>query len=176
MEPIFELTYLNKKNAKEKHCDKVRDCFPSPAELNQQQKEEEEKQKKRLKADDIYSDDEDSDDDDAKDKDVSVKGGSSVSSSSDSSDDDETKPKKKRSVSGSSSSAASGSEEEDENAAKKAQFLETNEQLMKIKLSRFRLEKWCHMPYMKKLVVGCFVRIGIGTHMGKAVYRVRHTH
>lgn len=29
------------------------------------------------------------------------------------------------------------------------------------------------MPFFKKTVVGCYVRIGIGNHEGRAVYRVR---
>jgi len=28
------------------------------------------------------------------------------------------------------------------------------------------------MPFFKKTVVGCFVKIGIGSHEGRAVYRV----
>jgi len=41
-----------------------------------------------------------------------------------------------------------------------------------IRLSRHRLERWCFMPYLKRIVIGCFVRIGIGAHQGKSVYRV----
>lgn len=32
--------------------------------------------------------------------------------------------------------------------------------------------RWCHMPFFKKTVCGCYVRIGIGNHEGRAVYRV----
>ncbi|XP_064403704.1 RNA polymerase-associated protein RTF1 homolog [Halichondria panicea] len=45
-------------------------------------------------------------------------------------------------------------------------------QLNKIKLSRYRLEKWVHMPFFKDTAIGCYVRIGIGAHDGKMVYRV----
>ena len=30
------------------------------------------------------------------------------------------------------------------------------------------------MPFFKKAVQGCFVRIGIGQHEGRMVYRVSH--
>eukprot|EP00058_Branchiostoma_floridae_P003719 XP_002589207.1 hypothetical protein BRAFLDRAFT_120771 [Branchiostoma floridae] len=33
-------------------------------------------------------------------------------------------------------------------------------------------EEWCHMPFFKKAVAGCYVRIGIGNHNGKPVYRI----
>ena len=32
--------------------------------------------------------------------------------------------------------------------------------------------RWCHMPFFNKVVEGCYVRIGIGNHEGRAVYRV----
>ena len=31
------------------------------------------------------------------------------------------------------------------------------------------------MPFFKTTVIGCFVRIGIGNHNGRAVYRVGST-
>ena len=52
------------------------------------------------------------------------------------------------------------------------QLVKTREELSAIRLSRFRLEKWVFMPFFKNLVVGCFVRIGIGSNHGKPVYRV----
>ncbi len=36
----------------------------------------------------------------------------------------------------------------------------------------FLFNRWCHMPFFKNAVTGCFVRIGIGNHEGRAVYRV----
>lgn len=39
-------------------------------------------------------------------------------------------------------------------------------------MSRYKLERWCHLPHFGKIVQGCFVRIGIGVHDGKSVYRV----
>uniref|UniRef100_A0A131Z4J6 RNA polymerase-associated protein RTF1 n=1 Tax=Rhipicephalus appendiculatus TaxID=34631 RepID=A0A131Z4J6_RHIAP len=127
----------------------------------QMQKEEEEKRKsqeeeeaqaqtsRKLKASDIYSDD---DDDDASDRDDEqddqAEGDTSErrrsSSSSSSSDDDEPKP----------------------------QAAATKEEVSKIRLSRHKLERWVHAPFFAKTVIGCFVRIGIGSNNGRAVYRV----
>jgi len=32
--------------------------------------------------------------------------------------------------------------------------------------------RWVHMPFFNEAVEGCFVRVGIGAHEGKMVYRV----
>ena len=32
--------------------------------------------------------------------------------------------------------------------------------------------RWVHLPFFKKVVTGCYVRIGIGSHEGRAIYRV----
>lgn len=32
--------------------------------------------------------------------------------------------------------------------------------------------RWVHMPFFEDTVKGCFVRIGIGAHEGRMVYRV----
>ena len=55
---------------------------------------------------------------------------------------------------------------------RKPVFVTTNEQLARIRLSRHKLEKWVHAPFFRQAVVGCFVRIGIGSHNAKSVYRV----
>jgi RNA polymerase-associated protein RTF1 len=42
-----------------------------------------------------------------------------------------------------------------------------------VRLSRNKLEKWCHLPFFAKVVNGCFVRIGIGQNNdGRPIYRV----
>ena len=38
-------------------------------------------------------------------------------------------------------------------------------------MSRYKIEKFLHLPMFKKLVQNCFVRIGIGQHQGLSVYR-----
>jgi hypothetical protein len=45
--------------------------------------------------------------------------------------------------------------------------------LERVRLSRNKLEKWCHLPFFPKVVTGCFVRIGIGqNNEGRPIYRV----
>lgn len=128
----------------------------------QMQKEEEEKRKsqeeeeaqaqtsRKLKASDIYSDD---DDDDASDRD-------------DEQDDQAGGDTSERRHSSSSSSSSSEDEEP------KPQVAATKEEVGKIRLSRHKLERWVHAPFFAKTVIGCFVRIGIGSNNGRAVYRV----
>ncbi|KAI1719690.1 plus-3 domain-containing protein [Ditylenchus destructor] len=48
----------------------------------------------------------------------------------------------------------------------------TRAELSRCRLSRFKLAQLCHAPFFKKMATGCFVRIGIGNHDGKSVYRV----
>lgn len=129
------------------------------------QKKLEEKKKKTLKADDVYSDDDDDDDDEEDDDNINNKDNKM--------DDDDAK---------SSSSSESGERSSDEGwqsdqdfnqrSRKKPQYISTKEQLSKVRLSRHKIERWVHMPFFKKTVVGCYVRIGIGNHEGRAVYRV----
>lgn len=56
--------------------------------------------------------------------------------------------------------------------APKSQPVSLPEELNRIRLSRHKLERWCHMPFFAKTVTGCFVRIGIGNSSSKPVYRV----
>ena len=46
----------------------------------------------------------------------------------------------------------------------------TLEDLQTIRLSRHKLERWCHEPFFDEIVKGCFVRIGIGEHRDRPVY------
>lgn len=119
------------------------------AEDNKQRLEQQQEKQQNNKNDDIYS---------------------SSSSSSSYSDDDNSdhKSKKKRSKSDSSSNDSS----DGENDTKMRQPISNKDDLNKIKLSRFRIEKWCHAPFFKKVAVGCFVRIGIGMNQGVSIYRV----
>lgn len=54
---------------------------------------------------------------------------------------------------------------------KKSTPVSSKAELSKVRISRNKLEKWCHMPFFKKAVTGCYVRIGIGHHEGRPVYR-----
>ena len=62
-----------------------------------------------------------------------------------------------------------GIDEDDDEDAVEA----TLDAVQQIRLSRHKLEKWCHEPFFDDLVEGCFVRIGIGTSpdTGQPVYR-----
>ena len=53
-----------------------------------------------------------------------------------------------------------------------SQPITTRQELSPIRLSRHKLEKWVHTPFFAKTVIGCFVRIGIGTYSGRPIYRV----
>ncbi|GFV35099.1 RNA polymerase-associated protein RTF1 homolog [Trichonephila clavipes] len=66
----------------------------------------------------------------------------------------------------------SRSEDEDETCSKKSELVNSKEELSKVRLSRYKLERWVHAPFFTKTVVGCFVRIGIGANNGNPVYRV----
>ncbi|CAK9293506.1 unnamed protein product [Gordionus sp. m RMFG-2023] len=70
------------------------------------------------------------------------------------------------------SSQSSSDYEDTSNLESKAELITTREQLSKIRLSRNKLEKWVHMPFFEKTVKGCFLRVGIGQHEGKPIYRI----
>ncbi|VDM19927.1 unnamed protein product [Hydatigera taeniaeformis] len=102
---------------------------------------------------------------------------SSSSSDSDSSRSViEQSVQKRRSTSSysrSSSTPSSDSSDDDRGRSRspEVEYITTLEQLSKIRLSRFKLEKWVHMPFFDTLVKGCFVRIHIGQCRNAAVYR-----
>lgn len=79
----------------------------------------------------------------------------------------------------SSSSTGSGGDSDDDTGdgtmaalRKESKFVSKLEELSKIRLSRFRMEKWVHMPFFAETLIGCFARVGIGAHDGRMVYRV----
>lgn len=102
---------------------------------------------------------------------VKLKASEIYSDDSGSSDwDDEEKPAGKRSRS--NSSKASSESEDDEKAAKSPVFITTREDLNKLRLSRFKMERFVNLPIFESTVVNCFVRISIGNNGQKPVYRV----
>ncbi|KAM6913033.1 RNA polymerase-associated protein RTF1 homolog isoform 1-T1 [Xenentodon cancila] len=82
-------------------------------------------------------------------------------------DDDKSSVKSDR-----SSRSSSYDDDEKEETPPKSQPVSLPEELNRIRLSRHKLERWCHMPFFSKTVTGCFVRIGIGNSSSKPVYRV----
>nr|CAB3265817.1 RNA polymerase-associated protein RTF1 homolog [Phallusia mammillata] len=110
------------------------------------------------KTSDVYSDDEDDDDEEIT---ISKSRSSGFVSSSESSDSD--------------SNASSHNEEKSslsKSNDRKYQQIQKKEDLTPVRLSRFKLEKWVHLPLFRATVTGCFVRIGIGNHDGRPVYRI----
>ena len=100
---------------------------------------------------------------------------------SSSSDSDHGERRRSSSSSSSSSSnsdsLSSGESDTERHSSKKrvqkATHIETVMELDKIRLSRYKLDKFCHLPIFKKTVVGCFTRISIGNHPIKGpMYRV----
>ncbi|CAH2987305.1 unnamed protein product [Chilo suppressalis] len=103
------------------------------------------KQSVKLKASDIYSDDSGSD-----------------------SEDNKSQGRK----SASSSSSSEGEEEEKKREEVEVKYADSRDQINKLRLSRFKLERLVHLPFFARVVTGCFVRIGIGNNNGNPVYRV----
>lgn len=102
--------------------------------------------KQPLKTSEVYSDDEEEEEDD--------------------------NPSEKSDRSSRSSSSSDEEEEKEDEVPPKSQPVTLPEELNRVRLSRHKLERWCHMPFFAKTVSGCFVRIGIGNHNSKPVYRV----
>ncbi|XP_075168069.1 RNA polymerase-associated protein Rtf1 [Haematobia irritans] len=84
--------------------------------------------------------------------------------------DEDDKPSEKRSQT-SSSKYSSDSEGED-HADIETKFITTREELNKIRLSRFKMERFINLPIFERTVMNCFVRISIGNNGQKPVYRV----
>ncbi|CAL1575632.1 unnamed protein product [Knipowitschia caucasica] len=82
-------------------------------------------------------------------------------------DDDKSSVKSDR-----SSRSSSFSDDEKDEPPPKSQPVSLPDELNRVRLSRHKLERWCHMPFFAKTVTGCFVRIGIGNSSSKPVYRV----
>lgn len=82
-------------------------------------------------------------------------------------DDDKSSVKSSR-----SSRSSSFDDDEKEETPPKSQPVSLPDELNRVRLSRHKLERWCHMPFFAKTVTGCFVRIGIGNSSSKPVYRV----
>ncbi|XP_033214746.1 RNA polymerase-associated protein Rtf1-like [Belonocnema kinseyi] len=113
--------------------------------------------KTKLKASDIYSDDSGSSD--SGEEDDSAKPASNRRSSSSDERDSDSDNDKKSVISTKAK-------------IKKPSYVNTKEDLNKIRLSRHKMERFVHLPFFDRVVQGCFVRIGIGNNNGRPVYRV----
>jgi RNA polymerase-associated protein RTF1 len=152
----------NESKRKDTEVSKALASLKADREKKKQQAEKLQQQAKKLRTEDVFSsssgeEEENSDVDSRKDRRSNKKNRSSSdsneSSSAQSDDDDESQSES----------------EEDENSKKP---ISTKEELNNVKLSRFKIEKWCHAPFFKKVAIGCFVRVGIGLNQGVNVYRV----
>ncbi|KAH8269490.1 hypothetical protein KR018_004345 [Drosophila ironensis] len=102
---------------------------------------------------------------------VKLKASEIYSDDSGSSDwDEDEKPSGKRSRS--NSSKASSESEDDEKAAKSPVYITNREDLNKLRLSRYKMERFVNLPIFESTVLNCFVRISIGNNGQKPVYRV----
>jgi RNA polymerase-associated protein RTF1 len=122
---------------------------------NKQRLEKLQQQKTKLRTEDVFSSSSSEEDEDMRKK-------SHKKRRSDDSDDEEEEY--------SSESGSEADSEKSDSLAKK--FITTKDELNKMKLSRFKIEKWCHAPFFKKVATGCFVRVGIGNNHGIPIYRV----
>ncbi|TMW46675.1 hypothetical protein DOY81_008245, partial [Sarcophaga bullata] len=102
----------------------------------------------KLKASEIYSDD----------------------SGSSEWEEDIEKPTTKQTPS--NSSKCSSESEDDDLVEKLPRFINSREELNKIRLSRFKMERFINLPIFERTVLNCFVRISIGNNGQKPVYRV----
>jgi len=108
------------------------------------------------------------------------KASETYTSSSDSGNGERRKSSSSSSSSSSSASSSGSSGESDterhksKKVVKKAINVTCKEDLEKIRLSRFKLDKFVHLPIFKRTVVGCFVRVSIGNNPEKnmPIYRV----
>ncbi|KAH8401512.1 hypothetical protein KR009_006011 [Drosophila setifemur] len=102
---------------------------------------------------------------------VKLKASEIYSDDSGSSDwDEDEKPTGKRSRSNSNKSSSES--EDDEKATKSPVFITTREDLNKLRLSRYKMERFVNLPIFESTVLNCFVRISIGNNGQKPVYRV----
>lgn len=140
------------------------------------------KKKTKLQANDVFSSSDESDkaedksgsgsdDDAASKKSASPKRRSRSRSSSSSSSSSGSSKSGSKSRSRSRSSG-SGSDNEVARENSKPKTITCKEELGRIRISRFKLERWVHAPFFADTVLNCFVRVNIGTNDGQAIYRV----
>ncbi|KAL8141811.1 hypothetical protein V2J09_014843 [Rumex salicifolius] len=63
-------------------------------------------------------------------------------------------------------------DDSDDERSKPQSNMPTFEEIKSITVSRSRLGKWFMDPFFDELIVGCFVRIGLGMRSGQRIYRL----
>ncbi|XP_065204524.1 RNA polymerase-associated protein RTF1 homolog [Planococcus citri] len=109
--------------------------------------------KTKLKASEIYSDD------------------SGSSSEDERATKSKSKSKSKKKMF-SSSDSSSDSDVGSRVRSSKAPAISSQNQLNQIRLSRCKLEQFLQIPFFKRVVTGCFVRLVIGTANNKPIYKI----
>ncbi|KAL9244459.1 hypothetical protein vseg_018234 [Gypsophila vaccaria] len=94
----------------------------------------------------------------------------------------EYSPKKKKVITAFGSGSSSESDDEslggggmdysDDDRDKTVSDIPTYDQIRRITIRRSKLAKWFMEPFFEELIVGCFVRVGIGMKDGRSVYRL----
>lgn len=176
----FMPTEARRKGYEEKHAAK----FSALSNLKAAREEKERKEKERLEKEaksrkkKKHSGAESGSDDLARSK-KKMKASDIYSSSSSGGEENERRRSSSSSSSSSSVSSVSSGESDTERhksnkVVKKAKTIESKEDLEKSRLSRFKIDKFVHLPIFKRTVVGCYVRIGIGqnTERNIPVYRI----
>ncbi|XP_042886270.1 RNA polymerase-associated protein RTF1 homolog, partial [Penaeus japonicus] len=152
------------------------------AEEERLKKEKQEEEKRRKKEEKERSAESDSDAEDSKAK-HKLKASEVYSDSDDSGSDSDKSTKSEKSTrrrsSSSSSSSSSGSDSDSgrsndsyRSRDERPKTVASKEDLEKIRLSRHKMERFVHLPIFSKAIIGCYVRIGIGSNQGRPVYRV----
>lgn len=178
--PSFMPTEARRKGYEEKHAAK----FSALSNLKAAREEKERKEKERLEKEaksrrkKKHSGSESGSDDMGKSK-KKMKASDIYSSSSSGGEENERRRSSSSSSSSSSVSSVSSGESDTERhksnkVVKKAKTIESKEDLERSRLSRFKIDKFVHLPIFKRTVVGCYVRIGIGqnTERNIPVYRI----
>lgn len=175
----FMPTEARRKGYEEKHAAKfsaLSNLKAAREEKERKEKERQEKEAKSRKKKKHSSSDSGSDLGKSKKK---MKASDIYSSSSSGGEENERRRSSSSSPSSSSVSSVSSGESDTERhksnkVVKKAKTIENKEDLEKIRLSRFKVDKFVHLPIFKRTVVGCYVRIGIGQNAERniPVYRI----
>ncbi|KAL2937368.1 Protein RTF1-like protein [Bienertia sinuspersici] len=83
--------------------------------------------------------------------------------------------KKRKGIRSSSSGSSSESENGSDSRSERDKTISntpTYEQIKTITIKRSKLVKWVMEPFFEDLIVGCFVRVGIGIKDGRNIYRL----
>lgn len=134
------------------------------ARREEKREREEEKEKQQIKEKIKKEEEGEDSDQDSDQNQTKLKASDIYSDDSNSSSDSDSSDSQKKSRNFISSDSDSNE--------KKIHYITKRDELNSIRLSRFKMEKFVHLPTFKKTVIGCFVRIGIGNYNGVPVYRV----